>query len=315
MTSLRVNHSSGVPIYRQIVEQVEFMIEAGQLNDGDRLPSSRMLASNLNINRNTVARAYGELRDQGYVVSRRRSGMVVAGAREARERAGARNRAREIVREASRECVALGLPADEISSLAYHFGLQAERLQVNVAFVECNAERASYFAEELSQRLELPVDPLVLGEFEPKESLDVDLVLTTFFHLSEVRRLARPLGVEVVAIVVAPHVTTLVQLASVPKGKRVGVLYSTLDQAEGIRDSLLQSGLRDIEVLKGPTPRELEKVDVVVVPSEMPELREQVNGAVTVIEFGNVLDEASTRMVREVVDELRDRKATAAASG
>jgi GntR family transcriptional regulator len=313
MTALRVNHASGVPIYRQIVEQVEFMIEAGQLDDGDRLPSSRMLASNLNINRNTVARAYAELRDQGYVVSRRRSGMVVSGARDARERASARNRAREIVREASRECVALGLPADEISSLAYHFGLQAERLQVNVAFVECNAERASYFADELSQRLELPVDPLVLGEFDPATSLDVDLVLTTFFHLSEVRRLARPLGVEVVAIVVAPHVTTLVQLAGVPKGKRVGILYSTMDQAEGIRDSLLQSGLRDIEVLKAPTPRELEKVDVVVVPSEMPELREQVNGAVDVIEFGNVLDEASTRMVREVVDELRDRKATAAA--
>ena len=139
---------------------------------------------------------------------------------------------------------------------------------------------------------------------------DVLLVLTTFFHLSEVRRLARPLGVEVVAIVVAPHVTTLVQLAGIPKGKRVGVLYSTMDQAEGIRDSLLQSGLRDIEVLKAPTPRELEKVDVVVVPSEMPELGEQVNGGVDVIEFGNVLDEASTRMVGEVIDDLRDRKAT-----
>lgn len=313
MTALRVNHSSGVPIYKQIVEQVEFMIEAGQLDDGDRLPSSRMLASNLSINRNTVARAYRELRDQGYVVSRRRSGMVVSGAPEARERATARNRAREIVRNASRECVALGLPADEISSLAYHFGLQAERLQVNVAFVECNVERATYFADELSQRLELPVDALVLGEFEPEKSLDVDLVLTTFFHLTEVRRLARPLGVEVVAIVVAPHVTTLVQLARVPKGKRVGVLYSTKDQAQGIRDSLLQSGLRNIEVLEAATARELEKVDVVVVPSEMPELREQINGEVDVIEFGNVLDEASTRMVGEVVDELRDRKATAAA--
>jgi|SRR5712691_214986 len=314
MTALRVNHTSGVPIYKQLVEQVEFMIEAGQLEDGDRLPSSRMLASNLSINRNTVARAYRELRDQGYVVSRRRSGMVVSGAGEARERATARNRAREIVRDASRECVALGLPADEISSLAYHFGLQAERLRVNVAFVECNVERAQYFAEELSERLELPVDPLVLGKFDPSVALDVDLVLTTFFHLTEVRRLARPLGVEVVAIVVAPHVTTLVQLARVPKGRRVGVLYSTTDQAQGIRDSLLQSGLRNIEVIEEATDEELEKVDVVVVPSEMPELRELVDGKVDVIEFGNVLDEASTRMVGEVVDELRDRKATAGAA-
>jgi GntR family transcriptional regulator len=310
MTTIRVNHSSGVPVYKQIVDQVEFMIEAGQINDGDRLPSSRMLASNLQVNRNTVARAYRDLRDAGYIESRRRSGMVVTGGRKARAHATARNRAREILGEAARQSVTLGLSPEEISSLAYHFSLHAEQLRVTVAFVECNAERAGYFAKELSDRLDLPVRPLVLGKFDPAKDLGVDLVLTTFFHLSEVRRLARPNGGEVVGIVVAPHVTTLVRLAQVPKGKRVGVLYSTKDQAEGIRDSLIQSGLKNIEVLEGATPEELERVDVVVVPSEMPELRAAINGDVDVIEFGNVLDASSTRMVAEVVEELRDRKAS-----
>jgi hypothetical protein len=211
---------------------------------------------------------------------------------------------------AASECVTLGLAPEEISSLAYHFSLHAEQLQVNVAFVECNEERASYFAEELSDRLGLPVRPLVLGHFDAEQEFDVDLVLTTFFHLSEVRRLARRKKAEVVAIVVAPHVMTLVRLAQVPKGKRVGVLYSTTDQAVGIRDSLVQSGLKNIEVLEQPTEEELSRVDVVVVPSEMPELKDRINGAVDVIEFGNVLDESSTRMVAEVVDELRDRKAS-----
>lgn len=310
MTNIRVNQNSGVPVYKQIVEQIEFMIEAGQMNDGDRLPSSRMLASNLQVNRNTVARAYRDLRDAGYIESRRRQGMVVVGGQQARAHAMARKRAREVLSEAAGECVTLGLSPEEISSLAYHFSLHAEQLQVNVAFVECNEERAQYFAEELSERLALPVRPLVLGEFDPEREFDVDLVLTTFFHLSEVRRLARHSKAEVVAIVVAPHVTTLVRLAQVPKGKRVGVLYSTTDQAQGIRDSLIQSGLKNIEVLKQPSPKELGRVDVVVVPSEMPELKKRINGAVEVIEFGNVLDESSTRMVAEVVDELRDRKAS-----
>ena len=310
MTTIRVNQSSGVPVYKQIVEQIEFMIEGGQMDDGDRLPSSRMLASNLKVNRNTVARAYGDLRDAGYIESRGRQGMVVVGSGHARAHAEARARAREVLSVAASESVTLGLTPEEISSLAYHFSLHAERLQVNVAFVECNEERATYFAGELSERLELPVRPLVLGHFDAEREFDVDLVLTTFFHLSEVRRLARRSRAEVVAIVVAPHVMTLVRLAQVPKGQRVGILYSTTDQAVGIRDSLVQSGLKNIEVLEEPTERELAGVDVVVVPSELPELKERINGAVEVIEFGNVLDESSTRMVAEVVDELRDRKAS-----
>ena len=147
MTSIRVSHTSGVPIYKQIVEQIEFMIEAGQLSDGDRLPSSRMLAKNLSINRNTVARAYRDLREQGYVESQRRRGMVVIGATKARDRAQARVRARSVLATATRECVGLGLAAEEISSLAYHFGLHAEQLEVRICFVECNRDRADYFAE------------------------------------------------------------------------------------------------------------------------------------------------------------------------
>lgn len=315
MTAIRVSQTSGVPIYKQIVEQVEFMIEAGQLTDGDRLPSSRMLASNLHINRNTVARAYSELRDQGYVESQRRRGMVVVGARKARDRASARNRARSVLANATQEAISLGLSAEQISSLAYHFGLQAERLEVKICFVECNVERAEYFANELSERLELSVRPLVLEQFEAEEEFQVDLVLTTFFHLADVRRLARGTPAEVVAIVVAPHVRTLVQLSQVPRNKRVGVLYSTTDQAEGIRDSLVQSGLENIEVLNGKgLPETLKGVDVVIVPTEMPELRKRVDGKVQIIDFGNVLDEASLRMVHEVVDEIRDRKALGAAA-
>ena len=181
-----------------------------------------MLAKNLSINRNTVARAYSELRQQGHVESQRRRGMVVVGAAKAQERAQARTRARTVLATATRECVALGLAAEEISSLAYHFGLHAEQLEVKICFVECNLDRANYFADELSSRLEMTVDPLVLDHFNPDEAFRVDLILTTFFHLAEVRRLARGSGAEVVAIVVAPHVTTLVQLAKVPKSQTVG---------------------------------------------------------------------------------------------
>src|SRR5262245_42925528 len=80
MQAIRLNSATGVPVFRQIVEQVVYMIEMGELDDGDRLPSSRMLADNLHVNRNTVVRAYAELQTRGLVSRRGRHGMVVSGA-------------------------------------------------------------------------------------------------------------------------------------------------------------------------------------------------------------------------------------------
>jgi DNA-binding transcriptional regulator YhcF (GntR family) len=311
---IRINESSGVPIYKQIVDQVEYMIEAGQLEDGDRLPSSRMLAAHLAINRNTVARAYAELRDQGFVVAQRRKGMLVAGAGEAREKARTRDEAREILKESVGRCLELGLSADEISSLAYHHSLQVERLDVKVSFVECNAERADYFARELSDQLDIPVTSLVLSQFVPADLTDEDLVLTTFYHLSEVRKLARDSGTagsipEVAAIVIAPHVTTLVRLAQLPKSSRVGILYSTHDQAESIQHSFAQANVSGVDVIEARDGEPVTGYDVVVIPSEHPDFRAHLPEETEVIEFGNLLDAASIRMVGDVIGEIRDRKA------
>ncbi|MCU1527702.1 MAG: GntR family transcriptional regulator, partial [Frondihabitans sp.] len=209
-------------------------------------------------------------------------------------------------------CLELGLSADQITSIAYHESLHAQHGDFRLMFIECNSERAESFAADLSARLEMSVEPLVLGEFAGPDLADADLLITTFFHLAEVRGLARSLadGPEVLAIVVAPHVQTLVKLARIPKGKRIGILYSTRDQAETIRRSLEDAGLEQITVLESASKRELAKIDLLVVPSENPELQKKVGDAVPIVEFGNVLDEASVRMVIEVLDEFQGRRPT-----
>src|SRR3954447_10182493 len=161
----------------------------------------------------------------------------------------------------------------------------------------------------------MPVEPLVLGEFGAEDLGGADLVITTFFHLADVRALARSgqAAPEVLAIVVAPHVQTLVKLAQIQKHKRIGILYWTQDQAETIRQSLVDTGLGRIVVLGSASPDELEGIDLLVMPSENPELREQVGEAVPVVEYGNVLDEASVRMVVDVLDDLRGRRVRGAA--
>lgn len=73
-----VDVTSATPPYEQVRAQLAGHIGAGGLRPGDRLPTVRALAADLGLAVGTVARAYRELEAQGVVVSRRRTGTVVA---------------------------------------------------------------------------------------------------------------------------------------------------------------------------------------------------------------------------------------------
>lgn len=75
---LEIDLSSGVPAYEQIRAQVTAHVTSGQLAPGDRLPPIRTLASDLGLAPGTVARAFRELEAAGVVLTRRRTGTVVA---------------------------------------------------------------------------------------------------------------------------------------------------------------------------------------------------------------------------------------------
>ena len=73
----QLDTKSGVPFYRQIIEQIKFGIARGELALGDRLPTVRQLAVDLSINPNTVVRAYRELEIEGVLDSQQGSGTFV----------------------------------------------------------------------------------------------------------------------------------------------------------------------------------------------------------------------------------------------
>jgi GntR family transcriptional regulator len=76
---LTLDTKSGVPYYRQIIEQVKFAISRGDLQPGNQLPTVRQLAVDLSINPNTVTRAYKELEIEGVLDSQQGSGTFVSG--------------------------------------------------------------------------------------------------------------------------------------------------------------------------------------------------------------------------------------------
>ena len=76
---IKISNAGGVPIYEQIVSQVKAKIIAGELREGDALPSMRLLAKELRISVITTKRAYEELEREGFIVSMTGKGSFVAG--------------------------------------------------------------------------------------------------------------------------------------------------------------------------------------------------------------------------------------------
>lgn len=76
---LQIESEKSVPIYAQIEEQIRGLIDAGQLQPGEQLPTIRRMASDLGVNYNTVARAYRELAREDVVLTQRGRGTFVSG--------------------------------------------------------------------------------------------------------------------------------------------------------------------------------------------------------------------------------------------
>ncbi|HOX49034.1 MAG TPA: GntR family transcriptional regulator [Spirochaetales bacterium] len=76
--SFAIDPASGVPFYRQIIQQIEHAVLSGRLEPGDRLPTIRALAIELKINPNTIAKAYGELEIRGILLTQVGSGTFVS---------------------------------------------------------------------------------------------------------------------------------------------------------------------------------------------------------------------------------------------
>ncbi len=121
---LKLDFGSEVPIYMQIRNQIVLGIAQGQLRPGERLPTIRALAEECGINMMTANRAYQLLRQEGYLVTDRRSGTVVA---PAREQAGPSPETVEDLRLRMGELRLAGLSAEEAVDLCrklYEEGMQ-----------------------------------------------------------------------------------------------------------------------------------------------------------------------------------------------
>ena len=108
----RLNQSSGIPLYLQLMEQVKHAVETGALREGDQLPTIRRVAEDLVMNPNTVVRAYRELEHEGVLELKHGSGAFIKESAEGRARLI--RKAQAVMESAVERLLLLGLTEDEL---------------------------------------------------------------------------------------------------------------------------------------------------------------------------------------------------------
>ena len=111
---LRLDPHSGVPVYRQIIDQVIGGMAAGALASGDQLPTVRQLAVDLEINPNTVIRAYRELEIRGVLETQQGTGTFVSHRKVQRDDAERQRRLNQLVGEFVTRAGSAGFTVEEV---------------------------------------------------------------------------------------------------------------------------------------------------------------------------------------------------------
>jgi GntR family transcriptional regulator len=121
----RIDGQSGVPVYRQIIDQVLFATASGTLRTGDQLPTVRQLAVDLSINPNTVVRAYRELEIRGVIETQQGTGTFISTKKVKQDEAQRQRRLTQLVSEFVANVSAQGFTVDEIQERLAELALES----------------------------------------------------------------------------------------------------------------------------------------------------------------------------------------------
>jgi GntR family transcriptional regulator len=133
---LEVDFKSGKPVYLQLVDQVRYAAASGVIRHGEPLPSVRVLAEQLRVNRNTVAKAYSELEGQGIIETLPGKGCFL------------KDGATPFTKQVKQKLLVTEI--DEAVVTAHH--LQVDR----AAFLKLVNERLDYFEDKAASAKETP---------------------------------------------------------------------------------------------------------------------------------------------------------------
>ena len=125
--NFKLDPVNGAPIYRQIIQQIEYAILSGRMQPGDKLPTIRSLAVELKTNPNTIARCYNELEIRGILETQVGSGTYISDKKPVMEDDSLNRKIREVVGRFIQELRDLGVENKELIKLIESFIKEEKR--------------------------------------------------------------------------------------------------------------------------------------------------------------------------------------------
>jgi len=111
---IRIEPSSPVPIYRQIIDQIRYQIAAGALKEGDQVPSVRQLAGEIAVNQNTILKVYNQLCTEKVLRIERGSGTFVAASKQNIPVAERKKIVAKLLRDAAVQAIHLDVGLEQV---------------------------------------------------------------------------------------------------------------------------------------------------------------------------------------------------------
>ncbi|PKM43532.1 MAG: GntR family transcriptional regulator [Firmicutes bacterium HGW-Firmicutes-8] len=318
--SFNLDRKKGIPLYHQLTQEVKRLIQKGEWEAGRKVPTERELAEQLHISRNTVSSAYKELEAEGILISTQGKGTFVTDSDAIIRRESKKDRLLKIVDIAIEEAAELGFQIDEFLIITGERAAAKKEMlsKLRVAFIECNKEQLDHFSKDLRLDPKVSIVPILLDDFrnqpdEVNSQIDTtDLVLTTFFHLQEVRELVRVKGIDIIGIALDPQLETIVKIARLPQGTKLGIVCLSETFVTKIKGSLKRAGIEHLEIFTTTTkdPDELrdvvDAVDALVVsPNRHREVTNLNREHKPEIEFRYLADAGSINVVKSALLELK----------
>ncbi len=209
-------------------------IRSGSYPEGSQLPTVRDLAQELQVNKNTIVRAYQALERKGFLELIRGRGAFVRSATPTLGEMDSRwlNRLDELLMDAKERALTRELVLHEITARVDQIYGQSD---LRLAFIECNRQDIDEMASQLANAVRHPLEGVLLADFlqHPDETAAAyDLVVTTFYHLNEVTRaLGGSKHENLVAVHAMPNHDALLNLArmNAPVIGLVAALPSVVD--------------------------------------------------------------------------------------
>lgn len=320
---IEIDRKSGIPIYLQLKEEIKKLIQAGIWQVGEKIPTERDLAGQLGISRNTVSTAYHELEDEGILSSTQGRGTFVSDSDAVIRQEGRKERLLRIIDVAIEEATENGYTIDDFLAITQVRAREKKAVlsRVKIVFLECNQEQLEYYAKEIKLGSGETIIPILLNDARANREKfsqilsNADLVVSTFFHLDEVKKLVGREKIDVLGIALNPQLETIVKIARLPRGSRLAIICLSDSFVAKIKRALVQSGIDHLqfEPCTSKDTVELRQVlssatAVVVSPNRKPEIENLAAQGQEVIEFRFLPDAGSVNAIRSALLELKNTK-------